>query len=104
MKHNLKKSKASSAKTRQRISGHLKTINLYATGIDIGSEFHFVAVPEELDDKPVRSFGCFTADLQGMAQWLVQIGITTVVMKSTGIYWILAFEMLEEHGLEVKHG
>ncbi|MCW7551656.1 IS110 family transposase [Endozoicomonas gorgoniicola] len=28
--------------------------------------------------------------------------LTTVVMESTGIYWIPAFEMLEEHGLDVK--
>ncbi|MCW7552419.1 IS110 family transposase [Endozoicomonas gorgoniicola] len=97
MKHNPKPTKA-----QKRISGHLKTVNLYAAGIDIGSEFHFVAVPEELDDKPVRSFACFTADLEMMAQWLVCIGITTVVMESTGIYWIPAFEMLEEHGLEVR--
>ena len=97
MKHN-----PNSAKVQKRISGHLKTVNLYAAGIDIGSEFHFVAVPEELDDQPVRSFACFTADLEMMAQWLVKIGITTVAMESTGIYWIPAFEMLEEHGLDVK--
>ncbi len=97
MKHN-----PNSVKVQKRISGHLKTVNLYAAGIDIGSEFHFVAVPEELDDQPVRSFACFTADLEMMAQWLVKTGITTVVMESTGIYWIPAFEMLEEHGLDVK--
>ena len=101
MKHNPKR-KPNPAKAKKRISGHLKTVNLYAAGIDIGSEFHFVAVPEELDDQPVQSFACFTADLEKMAQWLVGIGITTAVMESTGIYWIPAFEMLEEYGLEVK--
>ena len=97
MKHN-----SDDTQAQQRVSGYLKTVNLYAAGIDIGSEFHFVAVPEELDDQPVQSYSCFTADLEKMAQWLVNIGITTVVMESTGIYWIPAFEMLEEHGLEVK--
>ncbi|MCW7551672.1 IS110 family transposase [Endozoicomonas gorgoniicola] len=97
MKHN-----PNPAKVQKRISGHLKTVNLYAAGIDIGSEFHFVAVPKELDEQSVRSFACFTSDLEMMTQWLVKIGITTVVMESTGIYWIPAFEMLEEHGLDVK--
>ncbi len=37
-----------------------------------------------------------------MAQWLINAGITTVAMESTGIYWIPAFEILESHGLEVR--
>lgn len=56
-------------------------INLYAAGIDIGSREHFVSVPESLDDEPVRKFGCFTIDLENMADWLVRIGITTVAME-----------------------
>lgn len=94
-------SKVDSAKAQKRIEGHLETINLYAAGIDIGSESHYVAVPEELDDQPVREFPVFTADLENMTQWLIKTGITTVVMESTGVYWIPAFEMLEAHGLEV---
>jgi len=60
-----------------------------------------VAVPEGLDDQTVRSFACFTADLNQMADWLVRIGIQTVVMESTGVYWIPVFELLEERGLQV---
>lgn len=91
----------STSSARKRLSKHLEQINLYAAGIDIGSEMHYVAVPEGLDDEPVRSFSCFTGDLKNMASWLVEIGITTVAMESTGIYWIPAFEILEEYGLEV---
>ena len=36
-----------------------------------------------------------------MTDWLVKIGITTVAMESTGIYWITAFEILESRALEV---
>ena len=89
-------------KKQKRISSHLEKINLFAAGVDIGSETHFVAVPEELDDKPVRSFSCFTADLEAMADWLVETNITTVVMESTGVYWIPVFEILESRGLDVK--
>jgi transposase len=35
-----------------------------AAGIDIGSASHFVAVPPDRDDEPVREFPSFTADLQ----------------------------------------
>jgi len=36
-----------------------------------------------------------------MADWLVSIGIQTVAMESTGVYWIPTYEILEERGLEV---
>lgn len=36
-----------------------------------------------------------------MADWLIEIGIQTVAMESTGIYWIPAYEILEERGLVV---
>ncbi len=88
-------------KKDERLKGHLDCINLFAAGIDIGSTSHFVAVPAELATEPVREFSCFTRDLLGLADWLVQIGIQTVAMESTGIYWIPIFEILEERGLEV---
>ena len=34
-----------------------------AAGIDIGSAAHFVAVPPDRDDEPVREFPSFTIDL-----------------------------------------
>ena len=77
-------------------------INANAAGIDIGSEEHWVAVPEDRDEQPVRSFGCFTADLQAMADWLENCGIETVAMESTGVYWIPVFQILESRGFEVK--
>jgi len=86
---------------QRRISSHLEQVNLFAAGIDIGSQSHYVAVPEELDSEPVREFSCFTGDLNRMADWLVEIGIQTVAMESTGVYWIPAFEILEERGLVV---
>ena len=36
-----------------------------------------------------------------MADWLISIGIQTVAMESTGIYWIPAYEILEERGITV---
>jgi hypothetical protein len=87
-----------SDRAKRRLSKHLEQINLYAAGIDVGSEMHYVAVPEGLDENPVRAFSCFTGDLEHLADWLVKIGVQTVVMESTGVYWIPVFEILEERG------
>ena len=65
-----------------------------AAGIDIGSTFHVVAIPPELDAEPVRTFGSFTQELHRLADWLVSCGITTVAMESTGVYWVAVFEIL----------
>lgn len=86
----------------QSLPKHLQHINLNAAGIDIGSERHMVAVPEGRDEVSVREFGTFTADLNALADWLKQCGVTTVAMESTGVYWIPVFEVLERRGFEVK--
>ena len=72
-----------------------------AAGIDIGNESHYVAVPPDRDSQPVRCFGCTTAELRAMGDWLNQCGIQTVAMQSTGVYWIAVYDILEAAGLEV---
>ena len=79
----------------------LEQLNLNAAGIDIGSSFHFVAVPEDRAEKSVRKFLCYTADLKEMVSWLKECKITTVAMESTGVYWMPVFQILEENGFEV---
>ena len=76
-------------------------VQFNAAGIDIGSEFHFVAVPPDRDDQPVRRFSAFTVDLLALADWLKQCGVDSVVMESTGVYWIPLFELLEQRGFQV---
>ena len=77
-------------------------IHPHAAGIDIGSREHWVAVPEDRDERSVRRFGCFTADLYALADWLKRCGVETVAMESTGVYWIPLYQILEERGFEVK--
>ena len=79
----------------------LEIVHPDAAGIDIGNESHYVAVPPTRDSQPVRRFGCTTAEVKAMADWLKQCGIRTVAMQSTGVYWIAVFDILEEAGLEV---
>src|SRR5215470_6665223 len=80
---------------------NLEVVHPRAAGIDIGNESHYVAVPPSLDPQPVRCFGCTTAELKKMAEWLTQCGIRTVALQSTGVYWIAVYDILEAAGLEV---
>jgi len=72
-----------------------------AAGVDIGSASHYVAVPADRDDEPVREFASFTADLHRLADWLSECGVDTVAMESTGVYWIPLYELLESRGFTV---
>ena len=80
----------------------LDIIHRDAAGIDVGNESHFVSVPPERDPQPVREFGSWTAAVEEMARWLKDCGIRTVVMQSTGVYWIALFDVLQRQGLEVN--
>jgi hypothetical protein len=79
----------------------LQLVHPDAAGIDIGNESHYVAVPPDRDSQPVQHFGCTTAELRAMADWLKQCRIRTVAMQSTSVYWIAVYDVLEQAGLEV---
>jgi len=79
----------------------LSTVNSNAAGIDVGSQFHVVAVPPERDEEAVRTFQSFTGDLHRLAEWLVACQISTVAMESTGVYWIPLYEVLAARGIAV---
>ena len=68
------------------LSDALQVYHPHAAGIDIGEAEHWVAVPPGCDPQPVRLFGTFTADLDALADWLIDCGVTTVAMESTGVY------------------
>ena len=85
----------------QGLPAELSRVNLNAAGIDVGAGSHFVAVPEDRWEQPVREFEAFTADLYRLADWLAECGVETVAMESTGVYWIPLFGVLEERGFEV---
>lgn len=79
----------------------LQRINFNAAGIDVGAKEMYVAVPVDREAPTVRVFGTYTADLHTLAAWLVDCGITSVAMESTGIYWIPLWEILETYDINV---
>lgn len=80
---------------------NMTLVNPGAAAIDIGSTMHMAAVNPDSSDTPVRAFGTFTQDLHDLADWFGSCGVTSVAMESTGVYWIPAFEILEQHGFDV---
>jgi transposase len=80
----------------------LEVVNPLAAGVDIGAREHFVAVPPRCAEECVRSFSALTPGLHDLADWLVECGITTVAMESTGVYWVPLYEILEARGIIVQ--
>lgn len=77
-----------------------RQIHERAAGIDVGAGCHYVCAgsPEICE---VRRFGTFTADLNSLADWLIDRKVTTVAMESTGVYWVNLYDVLEARGIEV---
>jgi len=97
----MKKHKQAEAKTKSEAIKPIGEQEPDAAGIDLGANEIWVAVPADRDQKPVRQFGAFTRDLMAIVQWLIQLGVRSVAMESTGVYWIPLYQLLEEAGLKV---
>ena len=88
------------AKTKSKSApSGLSVVHANAAAIDIGATMHMAAVGADKSSDPVRSFGTFTVDLHRLVDWFAECGVETVVMESTGVYWISIFELLEERGI-----
>jgi len=84
-----------------RLDRDLERVNEHAAGVDIGSESHWVAVDPSVGEDTVREFRSYTDDLAAMADWLQSVGVKTVAMESTGVYWVPLYELLRTRGFEV---
>src|SRR2546422_6710859 len=92
---------AKKGKKTKPMPDNMLIIHPHAAGIDVGAEEHWVCVPADRDAQPVQKFSAFTCDLHRLADWFTACRITTVVMESTGVYWIPLFQILEARGFEV---
>ncbi|HEX8576468.1 MAG TPA: IS110 family transposase [Flavobacterium sp.] len=75
----------------------LEIMHPNACGIDIGSKNFFVDAGEDT----IRVFSTFTTDCHAIRDYLKSLGITTVAMESTGVYWVILYAVLEEAGIDV---
>src|SRR5215213_534985 len=84
---------------RKRALDELACVHPNAAGLDIGSDTIVGAIPPDRDPQSVRVFQTFTPDLHVLVAWLVECGIDTVAMESTGVFWIPIYELLEAAGI-----
>ncbi len=85
---------------KKKYTQGLPVYNHHAAGIDIGDTNHAVAIDDGEGGFEVREYQAFTVDLAAIVEWLVSVGITTVAIESTGIYWLNLYLLLEEAGIE----
>jgi transposase len=102
-KGDLPMSRKRSIPRKQKVKSidNLPVINPNAAGLDIASDEIMVCVPSDRDEHNIQGFGTFTVNLHQLADWLAHCRITHVAMKSTGLYWIPIFELLESRGFIV---
>ena len=91
--------KKRSPRSRKQNRRVLDQINHNAAGADIGSDSVWIAVGEHVANEPVKTFGTTTAQLRASAEWMVSVGVDTVAIEATGVYWVSAYEIYEGYGL-----
>jgi transposase len=80
----------------------LPVIQPNVAGIDLGSSMHMVCGPAKANgEREVRKFGTTTLQLDKLVDWLLELGVESVAMESTSVYWIPLYELLESRGIEV---
>ncbi len=78
----------------------MRVVNERCAGLDVhkSSVVACAMVPE---GKQLRAFGTTTPKLQQLVSWLHELGVSSVAMESSGIYWRPVFNLLEEAGFEL---
>ncbi len=71
-----------------------------AAGLDIHKQT-VVAAIQTPESRSTRTFGTMTRELEQLAAWLLEQGITHVAMEATGVYWQPVYNVLEEHPFEL---
>jgi transposase len=96
-------------KRQQRRSGKggteqpLREIRFDVAGIDIGATENYISCRPQADGQPnVRVFRTDTQSLTEAADWMESEGVRSVVMESTGVYWIPLYQVLTRRGFEVN--
>ena len=97
----MKRNKKTHSKATSKRGLSQQVVHPNAAGIDCGAEELVCALPPGRSEGRVRSFSSFTGELQALCRWVVDHGIDTVAIESTGNYWITIYQLLEEAGIEV---
>ncbi len=91
-------------KTKKRGTGRsngISVLNHKVAGIDVGASGHSVCGSGKLSGRFRQSdLERLMADLEALADWLY-LGVESVAMESTGVYWVNLYDELEGRGLKI---
>ena len=82
-------------KTKPELVIEFEQVVARGCGMDVHKETVVATVAGIGIKQETRTFSTFTNSLKELSEWLKSLGITTVAMESTGVYWKPIFNILE---------
>ena len=83
---------------------HVEPIVSVSAGLDVHKAKVVCTVlsgePDSAPVKTTKEFRAFKKDLHSLARWLCEMNVELAVMESTGIYWQIVYEILEEANIK----
>lgn len=80
----------------------LAVINQQAGAIDVGSTMMMVSYTDSEGQHHLVEACAYTDDLEALVLELQAAGVQKVAMEATGVYWMVLYELMERHSLEVS--
>jgi transposase len=78
----------------------MEIVHMRCCGLDVHKKTVVACVlisqADGLIERQVRTFNTMTADLLALADWLSSLNVTQVALESTGVYWRLVYNILED--------
>jgi len=79
----------------------LALIRPHCAAIDVGSMLMMVAYSDAEGNQHLLESGAYTTELEQLTVTLKQAGVKEVAMEATGVYWMVIYELLEQHDFKV---
>jgi len=92
------------AKTKSALTNDqfiLEIVNKQSGAIDVGSTMMMISYTDSEGKHHLIEADAYTDDLTEVAVKLKEAKVETVGMEATGVYWMVLYEILEQHGIGV---
>ena len=87
------------------MNAEMQAINVPACGLDVHKDIIEATVIDAEGNFIYKSFDTMRKSLTELTNWILSFGCLTVLMESTGVFWIPIYEMLEKvAGMNVSVG
>jgi transposase len=89
-----RKAKKELARRLQSENPGLEVVHPHAAGIESAYRLPITIRSHGRVMRSIAHIECLTADLYRLTDWLQDCGVKTVVLQSTGVYWIPLYNIL----------